>query len=105
MSQLENQHPQLMVPHVFSFAVVLYTNGNAPVWPDGMLEKAFAANLPHGVGIGPVSCTNHGVYNDDRVSAFEGIRDALGLNNVRIRDTVTPAAVVQAVLDLKRAAR
>lgn len=60
---LKTQHPCLMVPHVISFSVVLYTNGPAPAWPQNMLEEALIAACPPGTGVGSVTCMNHGVYD------------------------------------------
>ena len=63
--KIETQHPILMVPYVYSFSVVIYTNGNAPVWPSSAVRDGLVAALPPGVGIGEVSCTNHGVYSKE----------------------------------------
>lgn len=66
MSQLTERHPQLMVAHVHTFGVVLYTNGNAPAWPADALRDALIAALPPGTGVGPITCTNHGVYMPEK---------------------------------------
>jgi len=51
-----------MVPHVFTFGVVLYTNGSAPSWPADAVRDALIAALPPGTGVGAVTCTSHGVH-------------------------------------------
>ncbi len=55
-----------MVPHVYTFGVVLYTNGSAPRWPAEAVRDALIAALPPGTGVGPVTATNHGVYTERR---------------------------------------
>jgi len=60
--KLESAHPLLMVPHVFSFSVVLYTNGAAPTWKGPVLRDALIAALPPGTGVSDVTVTNHAVY-------------------------------------------
>lgn len=57
---LQERHPGLMVPHVFTFGVVVYTNGPAPTWPSETLRNALVAALPPGTGVGRVTETNHG---------------------------------------------
>jgi hypothetical protein len=66
MTALTERHPQLMVPHVFTFGVVLYTNGSAPIWPADAIRSAMVAALPPGTGVGGVTCTSHGVYTSER---------------------------------------
>jgi hypothetical protein len=58
---LKEAHPMLMVPYVFTFGVVIYTNGNAPVWPADALREAIVGALPPGTGVGQVTCTSHGI--------------------------------------------
>ena len=62
--QLIAPHPQLMVPHVFTFGVVLYTNGSAPTWHVDAIRDALIAVLPPGTGVGGITATNHGVYTE-----------------------------------------
>lgn len=59
---LKERHPTLMVPHVFTFGVVLYTNGPAPVWRAEALRETLISCLPPGTGVGEVTLTNHGAY-------------------------------------------
>jgi hypothetical protein len=59
---LQERHPSLMVPHVFTFGVVIYTNGSAPTWPSVALRDALIAACPPGTGVGEITCTSHGVY-------------------------------------------
>lgn len=66
MSKLETQHPLLMVPHVFTFSVVLYTNGNAPMWPSEAIYDALVAALPPGTGVSGISSVSHGVYTPEK---------------------------------------
>lgn len=59
--QLQSLHPILMVPHVYTFSVVLYTNGSAPTFPADTIRHALCEALPMGTGISEVTCTYHGV--------------------------------------------
>lgn len=59
---LNERHPQLMVPYVITFGVVIYTNGSAPVWPSETLRDALTKALPPGTGIGPVTSTVQGIH-------------------------------------------
>ena len=62
--KLEQQHPILMVPRVYTAAFVIYTNGNEMNGHDiaKSLQEALQNSVPSGVGVGSVSLTNHGVY-------------------------------------------
>lgn len=62
MSKLQERHPGLMVPHVFTMGVVIYTNGQSPHFPAEQVREAISAALPPGTGVGQVTCTDHGVY-------------------------------------------
>ena len=66
---LTQSHPVLMVPHVYTFSVVLYTNGNAPSFSNDALRDALIAALPPGTGVSGISCTNHGVYVQEKDGA------------------------------------
>ena len=64
---LETHHPLLMVPHVYTLGVVIYTNGDMPAHqsfpsPD-VIRDAIARSLPVGTGVGAVTVMNHGVYD------------------------------------------
>lgn len=64
MSQLETQHPLLMVPRVYSFSVMIYTVQGSPVWPAETIRDALTSVLPPGTGVGAVSCVSHGIYEE-----------------------------------------
>ena len=61
---LKERHPQLMVPHVFTCGVVIYTNGNHGHlhFPAEAVRAAIVDSLPPGTGVGQVTATGHGVY-------------------------------------------
>lgn len=68
---LKERHPMLMVPEVFTFGVVIYTNGGSDRarLPAEAIRSAIVAALPPGTGVGPVTATNHGVYTDRQGAA------------------------------------
>lgn len=66
MSKLTEHHPSLMVPHVITFGVVLYSNGPCPAWPAQALRDALIAALPPGTGVGEITSTSHGVYSGEQ---------------------------------------
>lgn len=68
MAELKQSHPLLMVPHVYTAAFVVYTNGNEMNSHDlaGTIEKALQNSVPEGVGVGRVSLTNHGIYTEKK---------------------------------------
>lgn len=59
---LQERHPGLMVPLVFTCGVVIYTNGEQTHFPAEQVRAAIIAALPPGTGVGPVTATVHGVY-------------------------------------------
>ncbi len=61
-NDLKTSHPLLMVPHVVTFGVVIYTNGPLNLPSPEALREAIARELPHGCGVSSISYTNHGVY-------------------------------------------
>lgn len=63
---LKTPHPILMVPHLMSFSVVVYTNGAAPVFPANTVRDALLAVLPAGTGLGEITYANHGVYTPEK---------------------------------------
>lgn len=59
---LPERHPVLMVPYVFTFGVVVYTNGGQPIIPDNLIREALISGLDKGCGVGAVTSTCHGIY-------------------------------------------
>jgi hypothetical protein len=60
--ELQTRHPALMVPHVVSLGVIVYTTGGLPpLDPDGVRNE-LARQLPPGTGIGPIQFNLHGIY-------------------------------------------
>lgn len=68
MAELKQSHPLLMVPHVYTAAFVIYTNGNEMNGHDlaKTIQKALQDSVPPGVGVSSVSMTNHGVYMEKK---------------------------------------
>jgi len=59
---VQTNHPALMVPHVVSLSMVIYTNGSLPpLNPEGVREE-LARQLPPGSGVGPIQFNMHGIY-------------------------------------------
>ncbi len=66
MSTLQERHPVLMVPHVVTFGVVIYTNGGFKGLDTKAIREALVQQFPPGIGVGDVSCTHHGVYEGEQ---------------------------------------
>jgi hypothetical protein len=61
--KLQTSHPVLMVPHVVSLGVVVYTNGSLPHLNTEVIREAIAAQLPPGCGVSSIQLNLHGVYD------------------------------------------
>jgi hypothetical protein len=61
--QLKTNHPVLMVPHVVSLGVVVYTNGNLPPLNPEVIRQCIASQLPAGCGVSSIQLNIHGVYD------------------------------------------
>jgi hypothetical protein len=52
-----------MVPYVWTFGVVVYTNGgDRPRIPSEKIRDAIVAALPPGTGVGSITGSDHGIY-------------------------------------------
>ena len=60
--RLETSHPLLMVPHVVSLGVVIYTNGNLPLLDPEKVWLAFVEQLSPGCGVGFIQFNLYGIY-------------------------------------------
>lgn len=60
--ELKTNHPLLMVPHVVSMSVVIYTNGPLPPLSADKLRQALIQDLPAGSGVSSITFNIHGVY-------------------------------------------
>lgn len=67
MSTLQEAHPILMVPHVITFGVVIYTNGGLQPLDVEAIRRSIVAQLPQGSGVGQVTYTHHGPHVADQV--------------------------------------
>lgn len=59
---LEERHPALLVQNVFTFGVVIATNGGPFRIPAEEIRDAIVKALPPGTGVGKITCTDHGPY-------------------------------------------
>lgn len=69
MSDLKTQHPLLMVPHVLTFGVVIYSNGPRPVIDSEALRAELIRQCAPGDGVSAVSVVSHGVYEEPPAAA------------------------------------
>lgn len=63
MSQLQTQHPLLMVTEVLSFSVIVYHNGSTPTFSVEQIRQALIQQLPTDCGVSSMTCTLHGQYD------------------------------------------
>jgi hypothetical protein len=59
--QLKQSRPMWLVPYEYTFSVMIYTNGSAPVIPNEAIRNAIAEHNASGTGVGDVSVTQHGI--------------------------------------------
>jgi hypothetical protein len=64
--RLETSHPALMVPHVVSLGVVIYTNGSLPPIDAEAIRSAIVSQLPPGSGVSSIQLNLHGIYEASR---------------------------------------